>query len=89
VTGVHDDDPGQVRPDRGGWISGPQVSEEDVRLVEVRAVHPGWTIWKGKQTGSWWACPPPPATLLLEAADLDALETKILDVEAWLSGPSS
>jgi hypothetical protein len=64
-------------------ISGPSLSEETVKLAELRAQHLGWTIWKDRHTGSWWACPPPPGMTLLDAPDLDRLEGKILDVEAW------
>jgi hypothetical protein len=79
----HDDDEGRVRRERGDWISGPSLSEETVKLGELRAQHPGWTIWKGRHTGSWWACPPPPGMTLLDAPDLDRLEAMILDVKAW------
>ncbi|HUY47376.1 MAG TPA: hypothetical protein VMV92_16860 [Streptosporangiaceae bacterium] len=72
--------------DRGGWLSGPSLPEDDVMLAELRAQHPQWTIWKGKHTGSWWACPPPGVLSLIDAPDLGQLEAKILDIEAWETG---
>jgi hypothetical protein len=83
-SSTHDDDPGPVRPDRGGWLSGPSLPEDEVKLAELRAAHPGWTIWWGKHTESWWAAPPPGLiSSLLNDTDPDRLEAKILDVETW------
>lgn len=30
----------------------------DDGLARLRAVAPGWFIWLGEHTGSWWAAPP-------------------------------
>jgi len=43
---------------------------------------------EGKFTGSWWAMPPPGLMALIDAPDLDQLEAKIADVEAWETGGS-
>jgi hypothetical protein len=87
VEPPHDDDEGQVRPDRGGWVSGPALPEHDVRLAELRAAHPDWLIWWGKFTESWWAAPPPSLMYaLINDADPDRLEAAILDIEAGQGG---
>jgi hypothetical protein len=85
-SSTHDDDPGPVRPDRGGWLSGPALSEDEVKLRELRTEHPDWVLWFGRFTKSWWAAPPPPGQALINAPDLDALEAMILDIETWEGG---
>lgn len=53
-------------------------------LARLKAQYQGWTIWKGDQTGDWWASPPPghPHQSLISAADLDALEVKLTQAES-------
>ena len=47
--------------------------------ASLAAQLPGWKIWHGKHTGSWWAVPPAghPHGDLVNATDLDALARKI------------
>lgn len=58
------------------------TNEED-----VRARHPGWQVWFGNHTQSWWACPPLELVqTLLNAPDLDLLDRQMSDVENWRPG---
>ena len=47
--------------------------------ASLAAQFPGWNIWHGKHTGSWWAVPPAghPHGDLVNATDLDGLARKI------------
>lgn len=56
-------------------MSDPQ---EDA-LARLRAAAPGWTIWLGLHTRTWWACPPPghPRHRLVSAATAEDLAEKI------------
>jgi len=47
--------------------------------ASLAAQFPGWKIWHGKHTGSWWAVPPAghPHGDLVNATDLDGLARKI------------
>lgn len=81
------DDQGQVREDRGGWISGPSLSEDEFKLAGLRERFPRWKFWRGQHTRAWWACPPPGGVqALLSADDLDGLAGMVADVETWESG---
>jgi hypothetical protein len=45
---------------------------------------PGWMIWFGERTRSWWALVPPPAGWrLVEAADAEELTRAIIEAQSW------
>lgn len=56
--------------------SDANASPQDAALDRLRATAPGWTVWKGAATGSWWAAPPPGhlRSALLNAATAEELE---------------
>jgi hypothetical protein len=62
------------------------MSGDDAKLAALRERYPGWSIWKGAHTGSWWAMPPQPHNVLINADDLDRLGTMIADVAQWETG---
>jgi hypothetical protein len=52
-------------------------------LTRLRITFPGWSLWRGRQTGEFWAAPPSPHPHhgLIHAPDLAALEAKIIQAE--------
>lgn len=64
---------------------GGHDAETVARLAEMWRIFPGWMIWHGKFTASWWAQPPVwhPYRQLINAPSLDSLAVKLGEVAMW------
>ncbi|GAA2653743.1 hypothetical protein GCM10010412_022090 [Nonomuraea recticatena] len=58
------------------------MNENDTRMLAARL--PGWTIWYGEQTGSFWALPKARGLPHIEAATAVELEQRARAVEQRL-----